>query len=109
ILNNTIVDDGDPIGDDRVGIGLGRLAMSRPARVADPDSTLHRLIVEALSEIVELTLGPPPLDAPVDQGRDPGRIIAAVFATAQPFEQPRRYRFLGDDTNNPAHRAFLFT
>jgi len=28
------------------------------------------------------------LDLAVDQGRDPGRIIAAVFETAQPLDQP---------------------
>ena len=34
----------------------------------------------------------------------PGRIIAAVFETAQPLDQPRRDRLLGDDADDAAHQ-----
>ena len=105
ILDDAVVDDGDPFGRDRVGVGFGRQAMRRPAGVADADRPLHRLVVEPPGEIDELALGPPPLDAAVDQGRDPGRIIAAVFEPPQPFDQPRGDRVLGDDADNAAHQT----
>src|SRR5271168_3492857 len=63
--------------------------------------------VEPPGEICELALGAPALDAAVDQSRDPGRIIAAVFEPAEPFDQPRRHCFLGDDADDPAHQIFL--
>ena len=82
------MDDGDPVGGDRMGVGLGRQAVRRPAGMADADRALHRLVIEPRGEVGELALGAAALDAAVDQGRDPGRIIAAVFETAQPLDQP---------------------
>ena len=37
ILDDAVMDDGDPVGRDRMGIGLGRQAMGRPVGVADAD------------------------------------------------------------------------
>ena len=90
ILDDAVMDDGHPVGRDRVGVGLGRQAMGRPAGVADADHPLHRLVVEPSGEVDELALGAPAFDPAVDQGRDPGRIIAAVFEAPQPFEKSRR-------------------
>ena len=90
ILDNAIVDDRDAAGGDRMGIGLGRQAVGRPAGVPDADHPLHRLMIEPTGEVGELALGAAALDTPVDQGRDAGRVIAAVFEAAQTFEQPRR-------------------
>jgi hypothetical protein len=39
----------------------------------------------------------------IDQGRDPGRIITAIFETPQPIQQPWRHYLFADDANNPAH------
>ena len=104
ILDDAVMDDGDPVGGDRMGIGLGRQAMRRPAGVADADRPLHRLVIEPPGEVDELALGAAALDAAVDQGRDAGRIIAAIFEAAQPFEQARRDRLLGDDADDAAHQ-----
>ena len=103
ILDDAVVDDGDPVGGDRVGVGLGRQAMGRPAGVADADNPLHRLAVEPPGEIAELALGAAALDAAVDQGRNAGRIIAAIFEAPEPFEQPRGDPLLGDDADDAAH------
>ena len=105
ILDDAVVHDGDPVGRDRMGIGLGRQAMGRPAGMPDADHALHRLVVEPPGEVGELALGAAALDAAVDQGRDPGRIIAAVFEAAQPFDEPRRDRVLGDDSDDAAHQS----
>src|ERR1044072_8222544 len=40
-----------------------------------------------LNEVDELALRAAALDAAVDQGRDPGRIIAAIFEAPQPLDQ----------------------
>ena len=47
----------------------------------------QRLALEPRHEIVELALGAAALDAAVDQRRDAGRIIAAIFEPAQPLDQ----------------------
>src|SRR6516164_5426012 len=84
-----------------MGIGLGRQAVRRPAGVPDPDPSLHGLGVEALGEIVELAFGASAFDAPVDEHRNPGRIIAAVF------EEARGHPLLGDNADDAAHQTFL--
>src|SRR5215472_4480481 len=94
ILDNAVVDDGDPVRGDRVGVSLGRQAMGCPTGVTDADHPLHRLAVEPPSKVHQLALGAPALDAAVDEGRDASRIIATVFEAAEPFDQPRSYCFL---------------
>ncbi len=95
ILDDAVMDDGDPVGGDRMGVGLGRQAVGRPAGVADADHPLRRIEVEPSGEVDELALGAPAFDMTVDQGGDAGRIIAAVFEAAQPFEEPRGHRSPG--------------
>ena len=72
ILDDAVMNDGDPVGRDRMGVGLGRQAVRRPAGVADADRPLHRLTVEPPGEVVELALGAAALDMAVDEGGDPG-------------------------------------
>ncbi len=86
---------------------LGRLAVRRPARVADADRAVHRLAFEPGGEVGELALGAAPLDAAVDQGRDPGRIVAAIFEPPQPLDQLGRDRRLRDDADDAAHQPFF--
>ena len=102
------MDDGDAVRGDRMRIGLGRQAMRRPAGVPDPDNPLHRLVFEPPGEINELALGAAAFDPPVDQGRDPGRIIASIFEAPQPFNQAWRDRLLRYDANDSAHRVLCY-
>src|SRR5207237_9268535 len=60
-----------------------------------------------VGEVDELALGAPALDAAVDQGRNPGRIIAAVLQAPEPFEEPRSHRVPGDDADDAAHQRFF--
>src|SRR5579883_3332096 len=104
ILDDAVVDDGDARRRDGMGVGLVRDAMRRPARMADADRALHRLLLEAGDEVVELALGAAALDLAVDQRRDPRRLIAAVFETAQPVDEERRHLALADDSDDAAHQ-----
>ena len=79
ILDNAVMDDGDPVSCDRVRVGLGRQAMRRPTSVPDADHPLHRLAVEPPGEVDELAFRLPAFDASLDQGPDAGRIIPAIF------------------------------
>jgi hypothetical protein len=50
--------------------------------MADADRALHRLAFEPRNEVRQLAFGAAALDAAIDQGGDPGRIVAAVFQAA---------------------------
>src|SRR5262245_27240150 len=79
ILDDTVVDDRDLVGGDRMSIGLGRAAVCRPSRVTDADRPLHRLVIEPPSKIGELAFGAAAFDATVDQRRYSSRIVTAIF------------------------------
>src|SRR5205814_972427 len=81
--------------------------VGRPAGVPEADRPLDRLVIEPAGEVGELALGAAAFDPPVDECRDPGRIIATVFEAAQTFEQPRSDRIPGDDADDAAHQFFL--
>ncbi len=92
ILDDAVMDDGDFARRDRMRVALRRHAMRRPARMADADMALHRLTIEQRRERRQLALGPAALDRAVDQGRDAGRIIAAIFQRApQPVDEQWRH------------------
>ncbi len=81
-----------------VAIGWALVSVGRPC-VAQrvwpmPIVPCTGSLVEPTREVGELAFGAAALDAAVDQGRDAGRIIAAIFEPAQPFDQPRRDRSL---------------
>jgi len=88
ILDNPVVGDGNPVGDNWMGIGLCGQTMGRPAGVPDADHPVHGLLIEAPGEVDEFALGPAALDVPIGQRRDTGRIIPAIFEASQPFKQP---------------------
>ena len=90
ILDDPVVDQRDWPDDVRVGVVDGRRAMRRPARVGDAGGAGQRIGRELAREIVELALGPPPLELAIVDGANPGRIIAAIFEPLQPVEQPLR-------------------
>ena len=108
ILDDAVMDDRDPLGRDRMRVGLGRLAVRRPAGMADADGALDRIEVESAGEVGELAFGAAALDAAIDKSGDAGRIIAAVFEAAQPLDQAWRHCLFGDDADNAAHQVFPF-
>jgi hypothetical protein len=66
------VHDGELLGGVRMGVGLGRLAVGRPAGVADANGAFERLAVQPRLEIAELALGPPPGQRAMLQRGDAG-------------------------------------
>jgi len=48
ILDDSVVNDGDAVRGDRMGVGLGGQAMRRPAGVPDPDPPLDRFLLQAV-------------------------------------------------------------
>src|SRR5690348_8570196 len=101
--------DGDAVGRDGMRVGLVGRAMRRPARMSDADLAADRLSRQPLDQLIELALGAPPLDAPIDQRGDAGRIIAAIFEAPQAVDQERRHLALADHANNAAHSALTLS
>ena len=53
IFDDAVVNDGELVGRVRMGVGLVRLAVRRPARVADADLAEERLFLQPLLEIFQ--------------------------------------------------------
>ncbi|CDX59591.1 hypothetical protein MPL1032_270029 [Mesorhizobium plurifarium] len=103
ILDNAVVDDGDAVGKMRMRVGLVGNAMRCPARMADADRALERLVLQPPFEVDELAFGTAPAKlAPLDGG-DAGRVIAAIFKPLQRVDDERRDLASADDSNDTAH------
>ena len=72
VLDDAVVDDGEPGRSVRMGVGDRRLAVGRPARMSDTDRAGERLGGEFSLEVLELALGAPPLEPAVFERRDAG-------------------------------------
>ena len=72
VLDDAVVDDGEPGRSVRMGVGDRRLAVGRPARMSDADRPAERLGGEFGLEVLELALGAPPLEPAVFERRDAG-------------------------------------
>ena len=103
ILDDAVVDDGEPVASVRMSVGLGRLAVRRPARVADADRAEERLGRQPRLEIAQLALGAAALDMAALQRRDAGRIVAAVFEPLQGVHDLARHRAGSKHANNSTH------
>ncbi len=104
VLDDAVVDDRKPARGVRMGVGLGRLAVCRPTRMADADRTVERLSGELGLEVLELALGAPPRELSVLEGRDSGRVVAPIFDPLQRLDNRARDRPRPQDAYNAAHR-----
>ncbi len=109
VLDDAVVHDRDPVGRMRMGVGLARPAMRRPAGVADADGAVDRVLAQAPLQIGQLALGPAALDPAADQGGDAGRIIAAILQALQRLDQAGRDRPGPDDADDAAHHLFSWS
>ncbi len=104
VLDDAVVDDRDVGAHVGVGVALGRAAVGGPARVADAGTTLERLAQETALEVSELALSAPAREVAVLDGRDPSRIVAAIFETAQRVDEVGRDRLRAKYSDDPAHK-----
>ena len=72
VLDDAVVDHGEPGRSVRMGVGDRRLAVGRPARMSDADRPGERLGGKFGLEVLELALGAPPLEPAIFERRDAG-------------------------------------
>ena len=107
ILDDPVVDDRKPRGSVRMGVGFGRLAMRRPAGVADADRPAERRCGELRLQVLELALGAPPLELAVLERRHAGGIIAAIFEPLQRIDNRAGDRSGPENPDNSTHKTAL--
>ena len=106
VLDDAVVHDGDALVHVRMGVALDRLAVRRPARVADAGASLQGLVGEPQLEVLELALGAPAVEMAVLDGGDAGGIIAAIFEPPQRVDEIARHRLLSKNADDAAHGRF---
>ena len=107
ILDNAIVDYSDPGGRVWVRVVFRRRTMGCPTGMADTHRSPYRVGLYQALQIDELAFRPPPVDMTVDQGRDAGRVVAAILKPLQCLHQMGCHRPVSDNANNAAHRLNL--
>ena len=88
-------------------VSLGGLSMRRPARVPDPETALERSFAKIRLEIDELALRAPDVEHVALEDRDAGRVVAAIFETAQTVDQDVCSAMLTTDISNDSTHAVL--
>ena len=105
ILDDAVVHHGHALVHVRMGVALHRLAVRRPARVADARTPLQGLIGEPQLQVLELALGAPAVEVAVLDGGDPRRVVAAVLEPPQGVDEVARDRLLPENADDPAHAS----
>ena len=108
VLDDAVVHQGNPRGAVRMRVALGRRAMRRPARVADPDGAGQTALLQRRGQVAQLALGAAALDVAVHQGGDAGAVIAAIFQPPQRIQDDGRGGTAADNPNNATHSARPF-
>src|SRR5690554_5930814 len=103
VLDDSIVDDGDPTVHMRMGIALDGPAVSRPPRMPDASTTLQRLLPQPHLEVLELAFRAAPVEVTVLNRRDASRVVAAVFQPPEGVDKVRRHGFRAENAHDPAH------
>ena len=106
ILDDAVVHDRELVGGVRMRVVLGRLAVGRPAGVADADGALQRLALQPRFEIAELALGAAARQRAAFKRRDAGGIVAAVFQALERIDELPRHRLTAENPNNPAQVVY---
>src|ERR1019366_8476203 len=103
ILDDAVRGAGEAVGGVRMGVALGRLAVRRPAGMADADIAGERLARQTRFQRGELALGAPASPGAVIQGGDPGGVVAAVFEAFERLDQLAGDRLTSNNSDDPAH------
>src|SRR5207302_249104 len=91
----------------RMGVLFRRTAVSRPSRMAEAVNAVERFGFNRRFEISQLARAAPALDAAVAHHGDAGRVVTAVFETAQPIEQDGHHLLVSDVADDSAHWVIL--
>src|SRR5207248_522089 len=91
----------------RMRVLFRRTAVSCPSRMAEAVNAVERFGFNRLFEISQLARAAPPLDAAVAHHSDAGRVVTAVFETAQPIEQDGHHLLIADVADDAAHSLNL--
>src|SRR5207248_3513968 len=87
----------------RVGVGVGRGTVGRPARVTDADVRLHGILRQRVLEVHDLARAAADFEAAAVEHGETGRIVPAVFETLETLDQKWCGVFLTHITDDPAH------
>src|ERR1041384_8656223 len=79
ILDDAVVHHRDAVGGMRMGVALGRLAVGRPAGVADADGAVERRLAQPAFQVAKLALGAPPRQRAAFKRRYARGLRAAIF------------------------------
>ena len=107
IFDDAVVDKGDfaVLAQMRVGIDVVRLAVGRPAGMADAGRAGERFAaVGHVEQVLQPALGLRHLQDPVRRDADAGGVIAPVFEPGQPVEQNGGGLFAADVAYDSTHR-----
>jgi hypothetical protein len=107
ILDDAVMHDGHLICCMRVRIALRRVAMRRPARVADADGAAERLFLQLVGKVDEFAFGAAAFDLAINQRGDARAVIAAVFKALEALHQLRGRFFFTENADDTAHAIFL--
>src|SRR6185312_6528232 len=88
----------------RMRILIGGRSVRGPARVANAETALRRLLYQSLGEpLVDLALLLPNRQVGSIDYRHPGAVVTAVLQPAQSLKENGRRRFLADISDNATH------
>src|SRR5215469_1896598 len=111
IFNHPVVHHGDPLGlvKMRMGILISGRTVRGPARMADPQAALRRLLLQhARQPLVDLPLLLSHHQILGVDHRHTRAVIAAVFQPPQPLQQNGRRRLLTYISDYATHRTTLY-
>ncbi len=103
ILDDAVVDDGEAGRGVRMGVGLGRLSMRRPAGMADAGRARQRGGCQPRLEVFQFSFGPAARKLAVFKRGDAGRVVASVFQALQRVDDGAGDRPRSKDANNSTH------
>ncbi len=103
ILDDAVMNNRKALGDVRMGVTLHRLAVRRPAGMANTDDTRKRFSSQSLLQIDQLAFGTAAIELAVLQGGDTGRIVAAIFKPLQCIHEKRSDFVISDNADNSTH------
>src|SRR5258708_14691298 len=88
-----------------MGVVPVRLAVGGPARMADADHALERVLAQLGFEIAQLALRAAARQPALLQGGDAGGVVAAIFEALERIDQLLRHRLASENADDTAHRA----